>query len=98
MNNTDLEQRITRLEKMHVWGSVAIVVLLFAYIIKKQIKQFIMELKEMYEDLKKDNADIVKKLRVIRLENDIQTIAVVLVFLFGITTLSDVASAVKKAK
>ena len=57
-----------------------------------------MELKEMYEDLKKDNADIVKKLRVIRLENDIQTIAVVLVFLFGITTLSDVASAVKKAK
>jgi len=38
MNNTDLEQRITRLEKMHVWGGVAIVVLLFAYIIKKQIK------------------------------------------------------------
>lgn len=54
-----------------------------------------MELKEMYDDLKKDNEKLMDKLKWIKIENDIQTVAVILVFLFGIETLRDISKRVK---
>ena len=55
-----------------------------------------MDTKEMYENIIKDNEENTKNIRKMKVQSDIQTAALLLVFVFGISSLSNITAKIKE--